>query len=65
VELFPDCFLYDEDELPARLKSSLKAGRLTDDEAKALTDRFGWEHLAPTYQAWIAGENGQVAPSSR
>jgi glycosyltransferase involved in cell wall biosynthesis len=53
-ELFPEEFLYDEDNFLIRLKEALVKKRLSADQSIKLTKRFSWESLAPAYKKWIA-----------
>lgn len=52
-ELFPDDFLYEDGELPARLYNSLSQGGLGRKEALRLTEKFAWENLSANYEAWL------------
>ena len=54
-ELFPDTFLYDDRELGVRLRSFLKKGRLTRQQACELTERFSWTSVRPRYEEWLTG----------
>jgi glycosyltransferase involved in cell wall biosynthesis len=54
TEIFPETFLYDEKAFIHRLKKEILRGkRLPFDKAKALTDLYSWDTLAPVYKAWI------------
>jgi len=52
-ELFPQDFLYNDDDLEYRLGEELKYKRLNESYALSLTDRFGWNNLAESYIAWF------------
>lgn len=53
-ELFPQSYLYDEKDFLPRLRSLIRdKRRLSADESRSLTDRFGWERVGGDYQAWI------------
>lgn len=51
-ELFDDEFLYDDQELAARLRALLPRGRLTRGQASSLTKRFDWRQLGASYEEW-------------
>jgi glycosyltransferase involved in cell wall biosynthesis len=53
-ELFPDHFLYQDEEFAGRLTQCLAAGRLPDPAAQDLTNRFSWPALLPRYLRWFA-----------
>ncbi len=53
-ELFPEEFLYEDENFIVRLKQEiLRKKRLTPDLARKLTNRFSWDRLALDYQTWI------------
>jgi glycosyltransferase involved in cell wall biosynthesis len=52
-ELFPEEYLYSPGELAGALPIALKAGRLPESRAWALTERFSWATLWPRYLAWL------------
>ncbi len=54
-ELFPDEFLYNENNLVRRLKREVGSrSRLSASQAKGLTDHFSWDTLEPDYKKWLA-----------
>lgn len=56
-ELFPPEHLYDEEEFEDKLAEALvNKPRLTEEEADRLTERFGWQSLAPLYRKWLFEE---------
>lgn len=58
-ELFPDAFLYDNDEaLLAVLRQLLRQSplRLSLAQRRQLTAAFSWESLAGTYGQWLQGD---------
>lgn len=63
-ELFPEDFLYNEDDLLDRLRESVGKQRLSHRASLKLTKPVSWEELAPAYKSWIEEErktdrNGQ------
>lgn len=53
-ELFAEEFLYQDKDFLVRLQELLNdGGRLPDDKARALTERFSWNELAECYQRWF------------
>jgi len=52
-ELFPEDFLYDEDDLLGRLKEAVRKKRLSHHASLKLTKPVSWEELAPAYKSWI------------
>jgi glycosyltransferase involved in cell wall biosynthesis len=53
-EIFPDKFLYDEENLYPGLKDLiLKRQLLSPRQTTQLTEPFSWLTLAPAYQSWI------------
>jgi len=63
-ELFPEEFLYNEDDLLDRLKEAVRKPRLSRHASIKLTKPVSWEELAPAYRSWIKEErktdrNGQ------
>ena len=63
-ELFPEDFLYHEEDLLDRLKEAVRKPRLSHPESMKLTKPVSWEELAPAYETWITEErkrnrNGQ------
>lgn len=53
-ELFPDKYLYDDKDFLKKLKEAvLKKKRLSEGQARKLTDGFSWDTLAPEYESWI------------
>ena len=55
-ELFPEDFLYHEEDLLDRLKEAVIKPRLTHPESMKLTKPVSWEELAPAYETWITEE---------
>ena len=55
-ELFPEDFLYNEEDLFARLKEAVRKQRLSHDTCIKLTKPLSWEELAPAYESWITEE---------
>ncbi len=54
-ELFSAEYLYEDGELPGRLRSMLQSNvRLDTVRAKALTERFSWAALMPKYMQWLS-----------
>lgn len=54
-ELFPEEYLYDEEDFLPELKKALSQNRLDRKNAEELTRRFSWEVLADRYEEWIDG----------
>jgi len=55
-ELFPEEFLYDDEDFACRLMQELSGHRrLPPVLAEELTGRFSWDTLAPVYEAWDQG----------
>jgi glycosyltransferase involved in cell wall biosynthesis len=52
-ELFPEEFLYNDDNLLNRLKDEISKKRLSHNKAIKLTRPFSWETLATAYKSWI------------
>lgn len=53
-ELFPEEFLYADNDLFNRLRELLlKKERLSSEQAKTLTERFSWDTLSSSYESWI------------
>jgi glycosyltransferase involved in cell wall biosynthesis len=53
-ELFPPIYLYQEDELQDKLAIALRSySRLPPETAKAITEKFSWHTLAPSYSQWL------------
>ncbi len=53
-ELFPGEYLYSDNDFKNRLKEMIQAGkRLSQTQAKSLTNSFSWETLEPAYNNWI------------
>jgi len=55
-ELFPEDFLYNEEDLSARLKEAIRKRRLSHHASIELTKPVSWEELAPAYKSWIEEE---------
>jgi glycosyltransferase involved in cell wall biosynthesis len=54
TELFPEEFLYDDEDFAQRLKEEIAGGgRLDAEVARSLTGQFSWDALAPAYASWI------------
>ena len=54
-ELFPEDFLYDEDDFSDQLKEAIRKKRLSHHTSMRLTKPVSWNELAPTYESWING----------
>jgi len=52
-ELFPEDFLYNEDDLSDRLEEAVRKRRLSHHASIELTKPVSWEELAPAYKSWI------------
>jgi len=52
-ELFPDDYLYDNEDLLYRLRDGLKEKRLDNGTARKLTEQFSWPALADSYTDWL------------
>ena len=52
-ELFPEDFLYNEEDLSARLKEAIRKRRLSHHASIKLTKPVSWKELAPAYKSWI------------
>ncbi len=52
-ELFPEDFLYNEDDLLDRLKEAVRKQRLSHHASIKLTKPVSWKELAPAYKSWI------------
>jgi glycosyltransferase involved in cell wall biosynthesis len=53
-EIFPEEFLYDEEDFERRLREEIMEGRrLTEDQARELTTPFSWRTITPAYTLWI------------
>jgi glycosyltransferase involved in cell wall biosynthesis len=53
-EMFPNKFLYEDGDLYGELRENLlEDRRLSAEEARALTEPYSWEALAPSYEDWI------------
>ncbi len=57
-ELFPEDYLYDEDDFSERLKEAVKKERLSLEASIELTKSVSWEELVPAYESWIIGTSG-------
>jgi glycosyltransferase involved in cell wall biosynthesis len=58
-ELFPDEFLYDEEDFAHRLKDEVLRGeRLTPEMSERLTVPYSWDSLSAAYRSWI--QNARV-----
>jgi len=55
MELFPTNFRYSDDEFEVRLIDCLENCKITQQEAKQMTDRFGWDMLHTYYCDWFDG----------
>ena len=55
-ELFGGRFLYRPGELTAALRDALRRGPLGDDEARKLTQRFGWNNVLQEFCEWLMVE---------
>ncbi len=54
-ELFPEEFLYDEEEFVDRLRDVILRGKsLSNERAKELTEPYSWRTLAPEFLKWIS-----------
>lgn len=61
-ELFATAYLYRESEFSEKLAQAVTHGsRLSPDTARALTQRFSWQNLAPRYSQWLLENEGQDA----
>jgi len=64
-ELFPDSYLYREEQLSEKLGQAVAhRRRLSPATARALTERFSWPHLAADYCLWLLEERLEVDKSS-
>ncbi|UCG78898.1 MAG: DUF3524 domain-containing protein [Nitrospirota bacterium] len=55
-ELFDEKFLYDDRELLTRLRNLIILGkRLSDDEAREMTEPYSWSVLAKKFERWLCG----------
>jgi glycosyltransferase involved in cell wall biosynthesis len=62
-EMFPDEFLYEDENFTQRLKEEiLKSKRLSREESLRLTGPYSWEVLAPEYESWIINAHSQTRP---
>ncbi|MDK9707694.1 MAG: DUF3524 domain-containing protein [Desulforhopalus sp.] len=53
-ELFSETYLYQETELTKKLVTALSnTSRLSPENARAITERFSWQTLAPSYSQWL------------
>jgi glycosyltransferase involved in cell wall biosynthesis len=52
-ELFPAEYLYAPGELLKHLRAALSAGRLEQETARSLTERFSWSNLGAAYREWL------------
>ncbi len=52
-ELFGDEYLYEDDKLADKIIQALTKGRLKEDEALELTERFSWQNVAGQYVDWL------------
>lgn len=56
-ELFDSRFFYRENSLAGTLEALINKGRrLEQGEAKRMTDRFSWRHVAGDYELWLLGQ---------
>lgn len=53
-ELFPDKYLYDDQQFTRKLAQCLKSGRLDIMESRELTAAFSWPALAKKYEQWFS-----------
>ncbi len=53
-ELFNDEFLYDDDELTAKLRFFLENKHLSRQQARDLAEPFSWRRLSTQYEDWLA-----------
>jgi glycosyltransferase involved in cell wall biosynthesis len=56
-ELFPVRFRYRDEEFAQRLRQSLEAGRLPEQEAREFTAAFSWSALRPDYLRWFSAQS--------
>ncbi|MEN8134739.1 MAG: DUF3524 domain-containing protein [Thermodesulfobacteriota bacterium] len=54
-ELFPNEYLYEDDELVDKLIETLGQGRLAAEKAIPLTERFSWQVVGNQYHDWLFG----------
>jgi len=52
-ELFPDEYLYNDEDLLYRLQEGLQKPRLAATAARQLTEQFSWPALAGSYSDWL------------
>lgn len=52
-ELFAPAFRYEDGDFAGKLLAAMAAGRLAEDEAHSLTNRFSWPELADGYRQWL------------
>ncbi len=53
-ELFPEEFLYSENEFKHRLKEEIQINKtLTQTQVEELTNHFSWSTLTPAYDTWL------------
>ncbi len=55
-ELFAPAFRYEDGDFAGKLLVAMEAGRLVEDEAHSLTNRFSWPELADGYKGWLAAQ---------
>ena len=53
-ELFPDKYLYDDEEFAQRVKKDLELGGLKEDASRKLTQKYSWETLSFFYKDWLS-----------
>ena len=57
-ELFPEKYLYEDDNFVERVKKDLQLGPLDNEMSRKLTQEYSWESLSSFYEQWL------FAPSS-
>ncbi len=55
-ELFPQEFLYEDDNFVGALRKSLALGSLSRQRAADLTERFSWDAVVEKYRCWFEGK---------
>lgn len=53
-ELFPNEYLYEDDDFVARLKKDLQLGPLNVEIARSMTQEYSWDNLRLPYQQWLS-----------
>jgi predicted ribosomally synthesized peptide with nif11-like leader len=64
-ELFPEDFLYNEDDLLDRLKEAVRKQGLSHRASVRLTKPVSWKELAPAYESWIKKEQNMSIESAK